>query len=163
VGPTAADPQAFLRDMAIAMAQYQGFVHTLAIRRHSRRQVHRWYWGLTRSFDCVSDLIKTIRGMRGHAPSSKTLNMIDLYLRFLAPDTKAAAFVYGHSHRPGKWLTPGDPRKGGRRVPVYNCGSFVPPRGMEASMLLLAPGQDGPVVDLISLSASGTETSVRLT
>ena len=153
------DRERFLRKMAIAMAQYQTFAHMLAMRRHSRQDIHRWYWALTRPIDAISDLINAVRGMRGHLPSRGTFEAINLYLRFLAAETKASALVYGHSHRPGGWL----PGKHPVSVPVYNCGSFVPPRSADASMLFLGPGEKGLGVELVSFSASGGESSVSLT
>ncbi len=147
--------EAFLRRLEIAVAQYQAFAHLISIRRASRRWIHRVLGRIGAFWD-------VLRGLRGHTPSEKTLHTIHIYLRYMAEVPDAAAFVFGHTHKPGGWNGRGAPGRFESCPPVYNCGSFVPPRGERASMLLLSPGGADPTVDLIRFDRSGEYAKERL-
>jgi len=160
--PKASDPQVFLRNLTIASAQYQTFAHALSIRRRTRAELHRLYWGLAPIYDFLVSAYKASRGLRKHAPSAAVLRAVDVYVHCVAAEPSASAFVFGHTHVPGKWMTKGDANRGWRPVCVYNSGSFVPPRGMDSSLLLLGLEGEQLVGDLVGFTSAGAEKTLPL-
>lgn len=148
------DPERFRRRLELAVAQYQAFAHLISIRRASRRLVRR-------VLGKVGAWLAILSSFRGHKPSTETLSNIRIYLQYLAEVPDASAFVFGHTHEPGGWNRRGAPGRFESCPPVYNCGSFVPPRRERASMLLLSPSGDGPTVDLIRFERSGEYAKAR--
>ncbi len=149
------DRARFMRDLAIASAQYQALAHASAIRRRTRRGIHRLYLPLARAAEGW-------RSLRGRAPSKQTLRDINTFIHCVAEDAHASAFVFGHTHVPGEWRTPDDGARNWRSTPVLNCGSFAPPRRFPASMLLLSAEGEELAADLISITRDGTSSAERI-
>jgi predicted phosphodiesterase len=136
----------FLDKLFKASAQYQTVLEAMAIRRSWRAQAHRLYSAATAPLDWLNAWWNSLRGLRGKPLSSKQVPMIEAYLRYVARGTTASAFIFGHTHVPGRRETP---------IPIYNSGSFVPPRGYQASMLFLYPAQEGAEAEIAWFDASG--------
>ena len=156
-------PKRFLDRLDKASAQYQTFAYALAIRRSTRKQIHRWYFRITSVWDWLHDSYLRARSLRYNPISSGLLRTIQAYAWYVAADPAPSAFVFGHTHMPGGERT--RPWRG-RRWPVFhvfNSGSFVPPRKREASMLVLSVADSGAlVVDQLSFTKTGQVTVLRL-
>jgi predicted phosphodiesterase len=140
----------FLDKLFKASAQYQTVVEAMAIRRSWRTQSHRIYSALTAPLDWLNAWWGSLRGLRGKPLSSKQAPMIEAYLRYVARGTTASAFIFGHTHVPGRGEAP---------IPIYNSGSFVPPRGYQSSMLFLYPAAEGAEAEMVWFDANGTVRS----
>ena len=156
-------PKRFLDRLEKASAQYQTFAYALAIRRSTRKQIHRWYFRITGVLDWLRDSYLRARSLRHNPISSGLLRTIQAYAWYVAEDPAPSAFVFGHTHMPGRGKT--RPWRG-RRWPVFhvfNSGSFVPPRKREASMLVVSLADSGDlVVEQLNFTKAGQVTVVRL-
>ncbi len=140
----------FLDKLFKASAQYQTVLEAMAARRAWRARSHRIYSAATAPLDWLNSWLSARFGLRGKPLSSKQVPMIEAYLRYVARGTTASAFVFGHTHVPGRRETP---------VPIYNSGSFVPPLSYQASVLFLHPAQDGAEAEMVWFDAKGGVTS----
>ncbi len=88
--------------------------------------------------------------LRGESLSRRQLDRIDAYLdRFCCYAPRPRWFVFGHTHRQGRGLTPGG-------VEVWNAGSCYPDGGLPITFLEIDVRTDGtPAVQLMCVDEKG--------
>ena len=156
-----ADRQEFREDVFKASAQYQDVAHALAVGRAWRVDSHRVYGVVTHALDEVCRIYDWLTNMRGKPLAPEDLPAIACYLKYFAAPPVASAFVYGHTHVPGRWDTPNG-ASGVPSTPVYNSGSFIPPDDLNSSMLFLSEEKGALAVDLVGFPKATETTVTRL-